>query len=921
VSTGLRVEAWPGGVRTDISALVRYASGVHIERGRSTVNRTAGPSTAALTVDNADGRFTVTSPRGPWYGLHGIGTQYSVSVDGPGYLWCERSVGAPQYASCPDSAALSFAGDLDVAVDVDCAKWQYTQLAGKYVRTGNQRSWGLWVSQIGSGPDVLVLSWSADGTTILNAVSTVGLPQVTGRMAVRATLDVNNGASGNTATFYTAATIAGPWTQLGAAVTAAGVTSLFDSTAPLVIGDQVDGPNVIGARNGYTRKRYYAAVVRSGIAGTVVASPTFTAASDRAASLTDAQGNVWTPGGGAELRARSYRHTGELAASAPDQDQSGADAWADLTIGGALRRLQKDTLVESAYTRALSGGALPSLAEWWPMEDPSGSTQFGSGLAGGAPAVQGAGGGMSAAANSSAILCSTALPTVSTASVKFSMRPMASGASTVLWFSQIDPNAVIVADTPLLRINYVGGTVRSIEMRYVLGNDIYILVTREDGGTNSFATSAVGWARTAARWALVAANSGSDIALRVGNTNLTTGTTLFVPWTMTGQQIGRPTSMTYNPSRVDMQSTVLGQVSVHPVSLSLTAASDPATAYAGETALDRFERLADEVGIIPVAMGTSTTSTTMGPMSPGTRWDQLAECETASHGVLADDREAVAIVLAEGTALGRATGPVGLSFTGGDLVGGRPVMDDSLIENTITVEGVPGVGGTAIYQATDGISGSTLAGEREVDYTVSTATTAALRDHAAWMAHEGTPAEPVWDGAAVHLARAQTAARADALRALDIGDTWRLTGAPAWSGADDADQVVVGLAEDVDQLQHRVSLISRPGAPYRAGRWSDSDSGMPGLTRWAPGPCTLASAATAGATTLSVAVSGWQWGHGDGDYTITVGGERCTVTAVGAPSAGVQALTVVRGGGGWAAAHPAGTAVDLADGTVWLWRA
>lgn len=1087
MSTGIRVEAWPGGVRTDVSALVRYAEGVQVERGRTTPNRTGGPSTVTCRVDNGDGRFTLTNPRGPWYGVHTVGTEYAVSVDGPGHLWAERSVGAPGYASTPDSAALSITGDLDVAVDVDAPAWHFMDLVQKYTRTGNQKSWALRVTrQTAASYPALSLVWSANGSTVTTIYATAPVPLLTGRAAVRATLDVDNGAGGWTARFYTAPTMpasdtpatnlitngsfgsditgwngttgayatiswdgtvgrtalgalkwtqletafahslyyadglgrpattvtpgvtyqwtawlytasagvsvetylswrsdpstqisstsggstvltagvwnrlvttgvapagaayaratlltsgstatiwvddaslgVAPWTQLGDPVTGTGVTSIYDSTAPIVLGDHLDGVTSDPTSAGARRRSYRSARILSGIGGTPVAAPDFTAATDRAATYTDPQGNVWTPTGGAEIRARSYRAWGELASSEPDQDTTGTDAWADLTIGGALRRLQKDTRVQSAYTRALAGGAIPGLVEWWPLEDPSGSTVFGSALDGGAPAVQGAGNGMTAAADSGVFVCSTALPTLGTASLKLKARAWSpTGVVGFSWLSSIDPNAVIVDGTTLVQLAFTGN-IRTVKIKYALASAGITLEFIDDAGSTPYVITPVGLtARAPGRWTVLFDDSGANLLTRIEHA-APDGTVTSATASQPGLTLRRLTTATLNPGRIDLGTTVVGQVLALSAGDTTTAlpAVDALKAYAGETALYRFDRLCGEAGIVPVAAGAPSLSTAMGPMAPGTRWDQIAECETACHGVLTDDREALAVRLVDGLALGRQTPRAALSFTGGDLVGGRPGLDDSLVENTVTATGVQGAGGSATVVVVDGLTGTGAAGERATDYTVSVSDPGALVDHAAWIAHEGTPGEPTWSGTAVHLQRPQVAAVADGVRALDVGSSWTLAGPPAWTGAEDADQVVVGLNESIDQFEHRVSTVVRPAAWYRAGRWDDATSGTVGGTagtRWSPGPCALASSVTSTGTSLSVTVGSWSWGHADGDYDIVVGGERCTVTAVGTPSGGVQALTVVRGAGGWAAAHAAGAAVELADPTVWLWRA
>jgi len=189
------------------------------------------------------------------------------------------------YASTPDTGVLDITGDVDLRADVTLANWNtgvFRTLVAKYTTAGNQKSYGLGVNNVGQ----LAMFWSNDGSTDLELdCATLPTPGPGGRLAVRATLDVVNGAN-KTATFYTAPTIDGPWVQLGAAVTTAGNTSIFSSSAVLEVGS-------IDAGNFVLSGTIHAAQVRSSIDGTVVANPNFAQAMGTR-SFTDSAGLVWT---------------------------------------------------------------------------------------------------------------------------------------------------------------------------------------------------------------------------------------------------------------------------------------------------------------------------------------------------------------------------------------------------------------------------------------------------------------------------------------------------------------------------------------------------------------------------------------------------------------------------------------------------
>lgn len=204
---------------------------------------------------------------------------------------------AGSYASTPDTAALDIVGDIDLRVDATLDDWGADQvLAGKWLVAG-QRSY-----RLETFDDTLTLTWSNDGTTVLFAQSTALLSSVVapgGRLAVRATLDVDNGAAGKTVRFYTARNIDDGWVPLGNAVTTATTTSIFSSTAVLEVGSANDGTTDLAAGT------CHAVEVRNGIGGTIVADPWFFEdAPTGATSFVDGAGRTWTVNGTATIKRR-----------------------------------------------------------------------------------------------------------------------------------------------------------------------------------------------------------------------------------------------------------------------------------------------------------------------------------------------------------------------------------------------------------------------------------------------------------------------------------------------------------------------------------------------------------------------------------------------------------------------------------------
>lgn len=192
---------------------------------------------------------------------------------------------APGRAFTPDAASLDIVGDLDVRVHVALDDWTpaTTQaVIGKWAGSGT-RSWLFQVLTTGQ----LRLVWSVDGAGSLSGTSSIAPTVANGDdLWIGVKFDVDNGAGGRTARFYTG-TDGFVWNQLGADVVGAGVTSIFSGSAALEVGSNTNG--TLDRLAG----RVFYAEVRNGIDGTIVASPDF-AQAPGTTSFVDDQGNVWT---------------------------------------------------------------------------------------------------------------------------------------------------------------------------------------------------------------------------------------------------------------------------------------------------------------------------------------------------------------------------------------------------------------------------------------------------------------------------------------------------------------------------------------------------------------------------------------------------------------------------------------------------
>ena len=195
------------------------------------------------------------------------------TLTGPrlGGLWLPEL--GTNFASTPDEAGIKITGDIDVRV-----RLAFDSVVGDNARTpiaklqsgAGNRSWRLYVSnnarfgfQWFDAGDV-DRNAGGDAERSITSIVSDGEP-----VWLRATMDVDNGAGGYTIKFFHSADGV-TWTQLGDDVVGGSTTAIYDSGSPLEVGKYL-------ASNHPMNGTVYAAEVRSGIGGTIVAAPNFTA--------------------------------------------------------------------------------------------------------------------------------------------------------------------------------------------------------------------------------------------------------------------------------------------------------------------------------------------------------------------------------------------------------------------------------------------------------------------------------------------------------------------------------------------------------------------------------------------------------------------------------------------------------------------
>lgn len=912
LSVDRRTEIQVGGTWTVISGDVREKDAVVIERGAKNESAKAAPSKMTLTLNNRHGKYSPRNPRSEYYGLIGRNTPIRFSVHGPeSYLQLAGAL--TSYARTPDTAALDITADIDLRVEAT-ADWMSTTsqaLLGKWDSTANQRSYLLRILE-----GYLILNWSTAGTAALFAQAV--LPKLPKRAAVRATLDVNNGSGGFTARFYWAPTMDGPWTQIGDPVTSTPATSIHSGTAPLEIAPI--------AATGVTplKGRVHRAEVRSGIAGTVVASPDIRALAEGATGFTDSAGRTWTLGANALISDREYRFTGEISAWPVEWDVSGSDVWVPIVASGITRRLgQGQKALESTLRRRIPSD--PDLIAYWPMEDGDQATAAYSPLPGVRPLTLD---GWDMASDSS-LGGADALPkTKNPAALRGTVpRSAASGWQVeCVYFLPTMP----AAQTEILRVQ-VAGSVMHTAVVYASTAGVRIEALDEAGGSLAFFTftTADALADFWGKWnrlAIYTAVSGGTCYLYVSWRDIAANSRWIARTNFTAAQ-GAVVGLTgaYGSATTGL---VLGHLAVFDIPATSTASNaSPGSAifsgaddgFNGESAINRMFRLANEeaaqVSLTTIDGDITILSQAMGPQRPGTLLALLEEAATTDGGILYEARDGLSLTYRDRTTLYNQDAALALDYTEPGEVPPplRPAEDDQLLRNDITVTRRGGSAGRAVLESGAlSVQPPPLGvGPYDEAVTLSLYTDAQPQPIAEWRVHLGTwdearyPTITVWLHAAPHLV--------DQVLFMDIGDRLTINNPPNWLPPEPIDQHMLGYTERITAVEWALAMNCSPGGPWAVGVRDDPARGK----RDTAGS-QLASSATSTATTLSVATTLgplWTTAAGDMPILLELGGETVSATAIsGATSP--QTFTVVRSQNGITKAHSAGTAISLARPTV-----
>lgn len=898
---GADVTADPGTwVWTDVTDAV-LEQDITITRGRSAEAGAVTPGSISVTFDNPAGDYTPDLATGAHYPNIVQGVPLQESLRGSTTFLDLPGTGAR--ISTPTASDLEFTGDFDLRVDVTLTQWRITgqQIALMSKAGASAASWEVGIRSDGT-PYVVWVESSTSSVTMWPTASVVVPPS--GRLALRAAVDVDDGSDGLVVYFWTAPTLDGTWTPVGDPVPLAGASALFPCTAPVEAGD-LTHPMLDG--DTHPVGRLHGLEVRDGIDGTVRAKVTAADVDEDAATFTGDDDRTWT----VTTPAVATRWYPRITASAtdwlptwpygdlsdPDRDYPG-EAQVTVNASGILQRMgQGQAPLQSTLRRRIP--TEPTILAYWPLEDGTASTQAASGLPGGRPATVS---GVTWASDDT-LPGSSALPATGTGATLNATVPAATGTPDG-WRTEFvyrcDTGPASAAD--VMNISMTGGLFSRVRIA-LTGSTFTVTLSFADGTTADDVST------------IPAANSiGTWNRLRFSATQVTATTMLvhFQVLTIGGDQYGvTSTTRTGKTGRVTglnctygdaIQGLRIGHIAVFSTpETSIFNAAD--TGFEGELAAERLIRLCSEEGVPLLMVGDTARTAPMGPQSPQALLTLLQECADTDGGILGEQRDRLGLRYRTRTSLYNQDAALTLD-AGADEISNPfgPALDDQGLRNFITAQRSGGSSATA--SDPDSIARSGL---YDSQVNVNPETDGQLPDIAAWQVHLGTVQGMRYPQISMDLGTAPQLT--DDWLGVDSGDLAEVTNLPPQHPADRVSALIQGYTETFSPTAWTATANCTPGSPWTVAVLND-----PVLGRADTDGSELAADVDADDTSLSVTVTGGPLWTTDPDQLpldIRAGGEVMTVTAITGTSS-PQTFTVTRAVNGVVKAQTAGEDVRLA---------
>lgn len=825
VAFGARGEDTTAWEWTDVTGDLLGGRPIDITVGRQDEQSHVQPSEATLVLRDPRGHYMPDNPLSPHYPHVVQGTPLRVrlpDLQADSYLALPGIRGA--YASTPSHSSFDITGDLDVRVDVEPDTWRpgesYTLLS-RWADTADQHLWVLLLHHDG----YLQFAYSPDGTigSAIYQFSTQPVPPEAARMAVRCTLTADNGNGQHEIRFYTAPTIDGPWTQLGDTLTYSGTATLHTAEVPIEVGT-AHGGTVALSWIWMTNGRAYAAEVRDGIDGLVVAAADFRDLEAGTRGFTDPAGREWTVHGQAHIldpRVRMHGSVAEWAPEWPYGDHSDEDSVDDpgemtvsVTASGLLRRLGQgqQALRSPMYRAAMRSDVVEA---YWPMEDGKNAAQMASAMGG-----------------------DVMLPTFTaglTSDIDMAAYDEFDSSAALPVFHRTGASAAIInaPDTGEIRLSIMvhvpedgpPGEARVVGLRTTGTAAEWSMQTRTSGARRLVGYDVNGAVIVDSGWYGPSTNGEHQMFgfhLRQNGTSIDWEFFRLAPeyssgygvvsGTLAGHRLGRPTTVLVGGAG-DLGGTALGHLMVHSAQQRVDAEIlDAFHAHLDEPAADRIVRLCAEEGVRVEIQGQPSRTERCGPQGIDTLLNLLQSAADADGGILHEMRSLPGVAYRTRVSLYNPQPRLLLDAARGrigDIVNPfAPVLDDQNVRNDVTVSRPSGSSARAVDE--DDIA---RRGRYDESITLNVASDGQLEPLAGWRLHLGT-----WPGMRYPSISPALNAMPDLIEpwtAVNLGDRIDVIRLPPQHPASTVSELVQGWTESWLPNRVGVQANATPAGPWR----------------------------------------------------------------------------------------------------------
>jgi hypothetical protein len=420
---------------------------------------------------------------------------------------------------------------------------------------------------------------------------------------------------------------------------------------------------------------------------------------------------------------------------------------------------------------------------------------------------------------------------------------------------------------------------------------------------------------------LILHQNGSNIdwdisGIRPGDTIVAGGTT----GTVTGRTLGQAVSVVVDPYS-KMKGVSVGHINIRTDNGNIFDTSYGFNAYGGpaeiggEQAITRMSRLAGMTpGLVIAWQGAANLSPWMGPQKPLPVLTLLQEAADVDMGILHEPKGALYLLYRSRHSMYNQDPALTLDFSAKQVAPPyEPVDDDQQTRNDIIPKRTDG-GQTELFLSSGPLSvldpwvGGV--GTYVDSPTLNLRSDAQLLDTAGWRLLLGTQDRARYPRVSVELANPNVVAAGldNAALSTDVGDRLVITNLPAGVVPRTVTQIVRGYVETISTFSHTIQFVTAPEEPYQVLR-----ADVAGAMTVDSGGSSLASSATAGATTLSVATTAGNdlWITGAVNFDIIIAGEQIHVSNISGTSS-PQTFTVTRAVNGVSKAQASGAAIALA---------